>query len=65
MLFKSEQVRFVEIDQTLAAEADSGVYESAMNSPSSQSQAYDPFSDSGSGYQPYPDAGGEFSNTGF
>ena len=53
MLFKSEQVKFVEIDQTLSSEV-ARKYESAMNAPSPAPDAgYDPF------------AGGSFSSDEF
>ena len=43
MLFKSEQVRFVEIDQTLSSQV-ARKYESAMNAPAPEPAAgYDPF----------------------
>ncbi len=40
MLFKSEQIRFVEMDQTLASQA---VYASGMNSPAEPQPSFDPF----------------------
>ena len=40
MLFKSEQIRFVEMDQTLASQA---VYASGMNAPAESQPSFDPF----------------------
>ena len=57
MLFKSEQVRFVEMDEALAAQAMS--IPSSMNNASQDAEGgYDPFS----GYAPFQ---GGFDNKGF
>ena len=59
MLFKSEQIRFVEMDQTLSSEA--MTYASGMNNsaPSAPQGGFDPFA----GYSGFP-GGDEFSNPG-
>ena len=59
MLFKSEQIRFVEMDQTLSSEA--MTYASGMNNsaPSAPQGGFDPFA----GYGGFP-GGDEFSNPG-